>query len=62
MTSNNRWFSRAADEWRWGVRRLKDPSRKKKDRRVYPSKGSQAGHRTMVLAYRDRLAGGAIYR
>jgi hypothetical protein len=39
MTSNNRWFSRAADDWRWGVRRLKDPSITKKDRRVYPNKG-----------------------
>src|SRR5262245_22322438 len=62
MTSNNRWFSRAADDWRWGVRRLQDPSLTKKDRRAYSSQESQAWHRTMVLAYRDRPSGGAIYR
>ena len=62
MTSHNRWFSRAADDWRWGVRRLKDPSRTQKDRRVYPSQVIQARHSTMVLAYRDRPSGGGIYR
>src|SRR5215467_12958484 len=58
MTSHNRWCSRAVDDWRWGVRRLKDPSRTKKDRRVYPSKVSQAGQSTMVLASRERPSGG----
>jgi len=36
MTSHNRWFSRAADDCRWGVRRPGKPSKTERPAQSIP--------------------------